>query len=121
MMTLVKRGRRIFVIIFLVVAAFSQDKKLDLIEGSLFTSYVALSGYDFVLTDKVIKQGGVEGNFIYGKSPSTAKLIIYKTAAAGVTYYLTKKLDDRLNRKLVLIGLNCIFLTVVYNNLKYVN
>lgn len=110
-----------FIYIFLLVSILSgqtKEFKFDLTEKCLFGSYLTLTIGDVISTDQLLKNGGYETNPLIGKRPSLSKMILIKAVSVPFFYYITKKIENRPARKIVLISANLILSYFVINNIK---
>jgi hypothetical protein len=91
---------------------YSQEP-LDTTDKVLFANFVLLKIIDVGQTNYALTKGNFyEGNPLYGKDPSSAKLWAMNAATVGILYYLTTQLKSP-ERKYFLAALNVLQLTVV--------
>jgi len=105
----------LLVIVLLAGCSFKPKYAFDNTDKALLVTAIGLQVADGVLTDSILDDGGTEYNPLIGEDPSTEKLILFKLAGIGITYWLATELPPT-SRKWTLGVLSLFYGGVVWHN-----
>ena len=89
--------------------------KYDATDQVLIGVNLSLQAVDTHSTVKGLKGGAIEANPIYGKHPSTGRVIATKIVAISLIYLLTSKMQSN-ERKVFFVLTGLLYAFVVANN-----